>query len=811
MNAASITRRRVRSMPWLGLGASLAVTGIAAVYMHGAVRKQADTELNDHERFVTAMNRVTEALHDRLQEYDAGLREVVIRHTGEHTKADTAPSRGRFRFTTPATLAESGEDVATAAALRSVFTRARAKGNDASLIPALGPHLGGAEQAFLLYIPVYPDKPVSADTSDPVRPIGLGYTTLHVAAFANGALDSVSRSKLHIRIFRALDTDATDLIYDSGRPDETVTWRSQLRAGTSFDMMGTPWTLKLDPLPAFGASKDVDPVPPVLITGALIALAIFYSLRNRAPVPGHPNESRRERQLGVTAMHESDERFRQVANHLDEALFVVELPTWRPLYVSATWAEIWGRPISEAADPETWLEAIHPDDRALITAGQDAVRQGDRVVNVFRLVRPDGTVRWVRERTFPVRDEHDVVYRAVGVSEDITELRLAEIRIAQEQKLEAMGRLAGGVAHDFNNLLTVIVGEAEELLAAGTPGAVSSATAIRTAGERAAALTSQLLAFSRRLPAAPVVFDLNAAVAGVGTMLHRLIGEDIDLIMRLAPDTWQPRADPAQVEQVLVNLVVNARDAMPMGGTLTVETGNVTLDGEYAWENAAVQAGDYVVLTVSDTGTGMTPEVRARLFEPFFTTKDAGQGTGLGLATCYGIVRQTGGHIAVYSEPGLGTTVKVYLPQGSEAVPRSTPMMRLELPRGSETILLVDDDAAVRGIAARLLQDQGYTLLEAENGTVAAQLIGSHCGNIDLVLTDVVLQGIGGREIADQARAKRPGIRVLFTSGYTDDVILQHRLLERDVALLSKPFSRESIACKVREVLDAPVELEVHV
>ena len=684
-----------------------------------------------------------------------------------------------------------------------MFTRARATGNDDRLIPALGPHLGGAEQAFLLYIPVYPDKPVSADTSDPVRPIGLGYTTLHVAAFANGAFDSVSRSKLHIRLFRALDTDAADLVYDSGRPDVKVGVALAIAGGHLVRHDGHAVDAEVRSAAGLRRQQGRGSGAPgadrrsVDRTGNLLRAA-----KAPAPAPGHADESRRERQLGVTAMHESDERFRQVANHLDEALFVVELPTWRPLYVSAAWAEIWGRPISEAADPQAWFEAVHPDDRPAITAGQDAVRQGERVVTVFRIVRPDGTVRWVRERTFPVRDEHDDVYRAVGVSEDITESRLADARTAQEQKLEAMGRIAGGVAHDFNNLLTVIIGESEELVAAGAPG-VESATAIRTAGERAAALTGQLLAFSCRQITAPVVFDLNAAVAAVGTMLHRLIGEDIDLIMRLAPDTWHPRADPVQIEQVLVNLVVNARDAMPMGGTLTVETGNVTLDGEYAWENAAVQAGDYVVLTVSDTGSGMTADVRGRLFEPFFTTKARGKGAGLGLATCYGIVRQAGGHIAVYSEPGLGTTVKVYLPQGSASVTRSAVTLRPELPRGSETILLVDDDAAVRGIAARLLQAQGYTLLEAENGAVAAQLIGSYCGKIDLLLTDVVLQGIGGREIAVQARAKRPRIKVLFTSGYTDDVILQHRLLEHDVALLSKPFTRESIACKVREVLDA--------
>jgi PAS domain S-box-containing protein len=550
-------------------------------------------------------------------------------------------------------------------------------------------------------------------------------------------------------------------------------------------------------------------------TGATIEVAVAAHLvrfndRPCALIAAHDLTAQRR---ADAAMRESEERLRQMANHIKEAFFIVDLPEWQPIYVSATWAEIWGRPMSEARDPASWIDAVHPDDRNLLAEAQAANRQGQPGVTIFRVTRPDGVLRWVRGRTFPVRDDSGAVYRVVGVAEDITDLRSAEARLAQAQKMEAVGRLAGGVAHDFNNLLTVILGEVDQLsseLDAETPEAGSVAE-IRGAAERAAALTRQLLAFSRQQIIAPTVFDLTASVTGLGNMLRRLIGENIDLVMRLAPDTWNPIADPGQIEQVLANLVVNSRDAMPAGGTLTVETDNVTLDGEYPWQNADVQPGDYVVMTVSDTGTGMTPDVRARLFEPFFTTKAQGKGTGLGLATCYGILKQAGGHLSVYSEPDLGTTVKVYLPRGIRPADQPADEARPSLPRGDETILLVEDEAAVRRIAARLLQNQGYTLLQAQNGAEAADVITSHRGTIDLLLTDVVLPGMGGRQIAEQARAQRPGIRVLFTSGYTDDLILQHRLVEHHVALLPKPFSRESIARKVREVLDAPAEVAIEV
>jgi two-component system cell cycle sensor histidine kinase/response regulator CckA len=512
-----------------------------------------------------------------------------------------------------------------------------------------------------------------------------------------------------------------------------------------------------------------------------------------------------ERLRAEADLKDSEERLRQMADHINEAFYVVDLRSATTLYISPTWAEIWGRPITDGYDSSIWFAAIHPDDRAALTANQRLIAAGESVTDTFRVIRPDTTTRWVRSRTFPVRNAAGEVYRMVGVAVDITEMRVVEARFAQAQKMDAIGRLAGGVAHDFNNLLTVILGEADQLkesVLAGTPGN-ASVVEIQHAGERAAVLTRQLLAFSRRQLVEPTVFDLTETVTGMSNMCRRLIGEDIELITRLAADTWNARADSGQIEQVLANLVVNARDAMPNGGQLTIRTANVTLDEEHANAMPESKPGDYVTMVVSDTGMGMTEAVRARLFEPFFTTKEAGKGTGLGLATCYGIVKQAEGHMTVYSEPGLGTTVTVYLPRGFAATTLAKSVEPVALPRGTETILLVEDEPAVRRVAVRLLTAQGYQLLEAENGAEAARISAGHEGTIHLLLTDVVLPGIGGREIAEQTRAQRPDIKVLFASGYTDDVILQHRLLHHDVALLQKPFSRESIARKVREVLDA--------
>ena len=386
------------------------------------------------------------------------------------------------------------------------------------------------------------------------------------------------------------------------------------------------------------------------------------------------------------------------------------------------------------------------------------------------------------------------------LEDKIDELRSTQEKFAHAQRMEAVGRLAGGVAHDFNNLLTVILGEADLALKMPQDDPTIALTEIKRAGERATVLTGQLLAFSRRQLVEPVVFSVNEMVVELEKMLTRLIGEDIRLVTKTAAEIPTIRADRGQVEQVLVNLVVNARDAMPNGGRMTIETFTVRLDAAYAQSRTDVVPGDYVLISVSDTGQGMTADVQSHLFEPFFTTKDRSKGTGLGLATSYGIVKQSGGHIAAYSETGVGTTMRVYFPCVQQA-PELRSFKPDVLPRGSETVLLVEDDLPVRATAARILRNQGYFLLEAGDAQSAlAQLNGGPA--IDLMITDVVLPGMNGRELAEKVAERYPKIRVLYVSGYTDDVILQHRLVERDVTLLQKPFTGSALAAKVREVLD---------
>ena len=379
--------------------------------------------------------------------------------------------------------------------------------------------------------------------------------------------------------------------------------------------------------------------------------------------------------------------------------------------------------------------------------------------------------------------------------EDTTARKELELQLAQSQKIEAVGRLAGGVAHDFNNLLTVIKSYSTILLSALEGDARrEDVEEIDAAADRAAALTRQLLAFSRRQVMQPRPLRLNAVVTDIEKMLRRLIGEDVALVTRLDPSLWLVHADPGQIEQVVMNLAVNARDAMPNGGHLTIETANVQRDD-----------GSYVMLAISDTGTGMTPDVREHLFEPFFTTKEKGKGTGLGLSTVYGIVTQSGGDITVQAEPGSGSTFRIFLPQlateeGSHPVMERT--ATVAAPRGNETILLVEDDTALRTLAERILRGYGYTVLVANNGQHALALAGEYGGSIDLVTTDVVMPEMSGAALVEQLRAMSPRIQVLFMSGYTDDEVVRRGIDDRRAAFLQKPFTPDQLALKVREVLN---------
>jgi PAS domain S-box-containing protein len=419
--------------------------------------------------------------------------------------------------------------------------------------------------------------------------------------------------------------------------------------------------------------------------------------------------------------------------------------------------------------------------------------------------RKDGKIITVRLSGRAVTRPDGVVDSFEMIAEDVTERRALEEQLRQSQKMEAVGRLAGGIAHDFNNLLTVIKGYSDLLLEEFKPadplrGEVDE---IRKAADRAASLTRQLLAFSRQQVLAPKVLDLNSVVANMDRLLRRLLGADIDLQTTLARDLGRVKADPGQIEQVIMNLAVNARDAMPNGGKLTIETANVLLDESYAREHIGAQAGSYIMIAVSDNGTGMSESVRQRIFEPFFTTKEVGKGTGLGLSTVYGIVKQSGGYTWVYSELGVGTTFKVYLPRVD--APADSTATRLSLPSsyaGTETVLLVEDEDGVRALVRQVLVRHGYMVLEARHGGEALLHCERHKGTIHLLVSDVVLEQMSGPELAKRLLVLRPELKVLFVSGYTDDAIIHQGVLTSDTAFLQKPFTTEALAKKIREVLD---------
>jgi len=459
-----------------------------------------------------------------------------------------------------------------------------------------------------------------------------------------------------------------------------------------------------------------------------------------------------------------------------------------------------------ANSPE-WTRYVPQEDHEVIEAAEAACLRGERFQADYRIVKKDGSIVWVSDTAVVVSgsDSHPVME---GIIVDITERKVLENQLQQSRRMEAVGRLAGGIAHDFNNLLTIIKGYAELALqrSAISPELRTDVLQMENASERASALVRQLLAFSRKQVLQPKIIDLNAIVLGLEKLLGRLLAEDIEMQTRCAANVGNVKADPAQVEQVLMNLVVNARDAMPKGGRLTIETANVELDSTYARDHVTVKPGPYVMLAVSDTGIGMSPETQAHIFEPFYTTKDSGQGTGLGLSTVYGIVKQSGGYIWVYSEPGKGSTFKVYLPRIEapaelKAEPAKIPAAR----RGTETILLVEDEEAVRDLTNIVLGTNGYVVLAAQNAAEAERFSTNHPGEIHLVLTDIMMPGTSGRELAQRILMRHPRARVLYMSGYTDNVLAQGGVLEEGVAFLQKPFTPAGLAQKVRDVLDSPV------
>jgi PAS domain S-box-containing protein len=521
-----------------------------------------------------------------------------------------------------------------------------------------------------------------------------------------------------------------------------------------------------------------------------------------------------ELELEVAERKRLEDQFRQAQQRLQQVVtsspavlytLALEGDDFRLSWISESVREMMGYSIEEVFRPRWWNERVHPEDlqRASDELQKDLFAHG-RLAQEYRFRHADGKYRWVRSELRLLRDAAGDPAEVVGSWSDITERKQLEDQFRQAQKMEAVGRLAGGVAHDFNNLLTVINGYGEILLSR-LPAGDPSRELIReivAAGDRATGLTRQLLAFSRKAILEPKILDLRALVADVDKMLRRILGEDIQLAITVDPEVGAVKADPGQVEQVILNLVVNARDAMPRGGRLTIEVGNAALDATYAREHPEVRPGPHVLLAVSDTGCGMDQATMARVFEPFFSTKGE-NGTGLGLATVHGIVKQSGGHVAVYSEAGHGTTFKVYLPRVDQRpTAGKSHQGRAEMPRGGETVLLVEDEDGVRSLTRHILKGCGYAILEARDGVEALRVAEQHPGRIDLLVTDVVLPRMGGRAVAERLATLHPGVKVLFVSGYTDDAVVRHGILEAEVAFLQKPFSPAALAVKVREVLD---------
>ena len=532
----------------------------------------------------------------------------------------------------------------------------------------------------------------------------------------------------------------------------------------------------------------------ILCLGSLMVSIVCYSLRLAL--------LHRQQQRTLEELAASEKRHRSLFESKVVAVFR-STTDGRMIDCNERFCELFGYAREELLTQPSWI--LYPGGKA----DRDSTMSEQFAVNLTRVfekcyIRKNGTMLWGLTSAVLSKNRDGAPYME-GTIVDITERRNLEEQLRLAQRMEAVGLLAGGIAHDFNNILTVIGGYAEMILERNSPGSPEHDDALEIQGgaQHAASLTHQLLAFSRQQVLKPEVVNLNLILENVTRMMRRVIGEDIDMEVHAAADLGAVKADPGQIEQIVLNVVVNARDAMPSGGKLTIETANIDLDEGYAATHAYTTAGPYVLLAISDDGIGMDEATRLHIFEPFYTTKKKGKGTGLGLSTVYGIVKQSGGHIEVYSELGKGTTFKIYLPRVDQPV-TNVPCSLSEstVKGGNETILLVEDDPALRDLARRILASRSYSVLAPEKPEDAETICDQHPGDIDLLLTDVVMPTLSGAEVARRVAQKRPGIKVLYMSGYTTNAIVHHGILDEGIAFLSKPFTAGSLSAKVREVLD---------
>jgi PAS domain S-box-containing protein len=515
-----------------------------------------------------------------------------------------------------------------------------------------------------------------------------------------------------------------------------------------------------------------------------------------------------ERDAAEEARVHLEERYRGLVQSISAVVWRADPSTFRFTFVSDQAEALLGYPVAAwTEEPDFWVRHLHPDDRASAEeACRDAIAAGRSHEFRYRMVSATGAEVWVSDSVRVISDPRGGI-EVVGVMMDISEQVRLEDERRQSQKMEAVGQLAGGIAHDFNNLLGVITGYGELVLRALEPGhrARARVDEILKAADRAAGLTRQLLAFSRRQVVQAKVLDLKDVVHALEPMLKRILGEDIRLVTWFAPDDVVVSADPGQLEQVVMNLAINARDAMPRGGRLTIHIARARLDEAFARSHPGARAGEYALLEVSDEGTGMDAATLSRIFEPFFTTKGVGRGTGLGLSTVYGIVRQNGGYVDVESAPGAGSTFKVYLPEVEGAAPAAEAAPRAAVPArdggGTETILLLEDEDGLRAIAREVLENAGYRILEARNVGEGVALASQHAAPIDAILSDVVMPGASGPQGVALIRAIHPRVRILYMSGYPD-LDDRHGALEPGDELIEKPFTAASLLARVRGVLD---------
>lgn len=515
--------------------------------------------------------------------------------------------------------------------------------------------------------------------------------------------------------------------------------------------------------------------------------------------------------LAERSARESEARFVALVQNASDVITIMA-PTGNLLYMTPSGERVFGYKTSDLLG-KPLRELIHPDDRERTLVAFAAICEEPGKTQSFELRLRHHDESWLDVEVVATNLLHEPNVAGIVVnSRNVSErkradeaLRDSEEKLRQSQKMEAVGQLAGGVAHDFNNLLAVIIGYADMLLRRFSPDGdertIRQVEEIKKAGDRATSLTRQLLAFSRKQVLQPKILDLNVVVNDMDKMLRRLIGENIDMHTKLDANIGMVKADPGQVEQVLMNLVVNARDAMPDGGCLTIETTNIDIDLAFIKSQRPVEPGPYVMIAVSDIGQGMSAEVQAHIFEPFFTTKEKGKGTGLGLSTVYGIAQQSGGSVSVYSEPGHGTSFKIYLPRIAGNLQITETRVEKAAPGGTETVLLVEDEESVRHMAQEILKLNGYRVLDASNGTEAVKVSEQHQGLIDIMVTDVVMPLLGGRQLAEKLALTRPEMRVLYISGYTDDAIVRHGVLDGRASFLEKPFTPDAFARKIREVL----------